>query len=276
VSQTTGNHRGRVRIGAVTYLNAQPLVFALPRLAPAAEIVVDLPSRLADALAAGRLDVALIPSIEYVRQPGSAIVSDACISCDGPVRSVKLYSRVPVGRIRRLALDEGSRTSAVLARILLAERFGVRPAVEPLPIGSALEESAADATMLIGDRGMIAPRGQFEFVWDLGEEWSRWTGLPFVFAAWVGRPGAELQGIDRILAAARDEGVRRFAEIARQAAPAVGLPEEECLSYLRDHLEFHLGERQRQGLKLFYELAGRQQLAPAGVDVVFHDAAIAR
>ena len=272
----SGSHCGRVRIGAVAYLNAQPLVFALPWLAPRAEIVVDLPSRLADGLAAGRLDVALIPSIEYVRQPGSTIVSDACISCDGPVRSVKLYSRVPVGQMRRLALDEGSRTSAVLTRILLAERFGVRPAVEPLPIGSALDESAADATMLIGDRGMIAPPGKFEFVWDLGQEWSQWTGLPFVFAAWVARPGAELQGIGRILAAARDEGLRRFAEIARLAAPSVGLPEEECTAYLRDHLEYHLGQRQRQGLKLFYELAGRQQLAPAGVDVVFHDSAIAR
>ena len=89
---------GKVRVGAVTYLNARPLVFSLARLAPQVEIVVDLPSRLADALAAGQLDVAMIPSIEYARHPGYTIVSDACIACDGPVRSVKLYSRVPVER----------------------------------------------------------------------------------------------------------------------------------------------------------------------------------
>ena len=101
-------------MGAVTYLNARPLVFSLARFAPQAEIVIDLPSRLADALAAGRLDVAMIPSIEYARHPGYTIVSDACIACDGAVQSVKLYGHVPFQSLRTLALDEGSRTSAAL------------------------------------------------------------------------------------------------------------------------------------------------------------------
>ncbi len=109
----------RLRIGVVTYLNARPLTACLAQLAPNAELVVDLPSRLADGLAAGRLDVALIPSVEYFRHPGYVVVSDACVACDGPVRSVKLYGRVPVSRIRTVALDEGSRTSAALAQILL-------------------------------------------------------------------------------------------------------------------------------------------------------------
>ncbi len=211
---------GRVRVGAVTYLNARPLVFSLAGLAPQAEIVVDLPSRLADALAAGQLDVAMIPSIEYARHAGYAIISDACIACDGPVRSVKLYSRVPVERLRTLALDEGSRTSAALARILLKERFGVSPETRPLPIGASLDDSPADAVLLIGDRGMLPTGGGFEFEWDLGEEWSRWTGLPFVFAMWIARPGVDLSGIGAALAAARDDGITRLEEIARQAAPA--------------------------------------------------------
>ena len=173
--------RDRVRVGAVTYLNARPLIVALAEVDPRLEIVIDLPSRLADALAAGRLDVAMIPSIEYARHPGFSIVSDACIACDGPVRSVKLYGRVPVEDIHTLALDEGSRTSAALARILLKERFGVTPRLLPLPIGAALDDAPADAVLLIGDRGMAPAGGAFEFVWDLGEEWSRWTGLPFVF-----------------------------------------------------------------------------------------------
>ncbi len=122
---------GKIRVGAVTYLNARPLVFSLPGLAPQAKIIIDLPSRLADALAAGRLDVAMIPSIESARGSGYSIVSDACIACNGAVRSVKLFGRVPVERVRTLALDEGSRTSAALARILLKERYGIWPETRP-------------------------------------------------------------------------------------------------------------------------------------------------
>ena len=115
--------------------------------------------------------------------------------------------------------------------------------------------------MLIGDRGMRPPCGNFAYDWDLGEEWTRWTGLPFVFALWVARPGVELGATGESLTAARDEGITRFAEIARQAAPIVEIPETECLAYLRDHLEFRLGVRQRQGLERFFELAARNGLA---------------
>jgi len=256
-----------LRVGAVTYLNARPLTFCLSELAPDIEIVVDLPSRLAAGLAEGRLDIALIPSIEYLRQPGCSIVSDACVCCDGASRSVIFYSRVPVERIRTLALDEGSRTSAALARILLAEQFDLRPKLESLPIGSSLEDTDADAVMLIGDRGMCPVRGDFEFVWDLGLEWSRWAGLPFVFAMWVARPSvtlnsATIRSAEKILADARDRGVEQMAKIARLAAPDIGLPEDECLSYLRDSLGFKLGQRERQGLETFYQLAGRHGLGP--------------
>lgn len=270
------NHFSGIRLGAVTYLNARPLTFCLQRLARNTQIVVDLPSRLADALSAGQLDVALAPAIEYFRHPGYSIVSDACVACDGPVRSVKLYSRVPVERIGTLALDEGSRTSAALVRILLAERFTLEPELQPLPIGTPLEDSTADAAMLIGDRGIVSSEGRFEFVWDLGEQWSRWTGLPFVFAMWIARPGVDLQGVDEILAAARDEGVARLAEIAHLEAPVLGISEAECLSYLGDNLDFELGDRQRQGLELFCQLAGRHGLVPAGAELVFYDQKAAR
>src|SRR5215831_14178958 len=116
-------NRPKLRVGAVNYLNTKPLIYGLDRIAPQAELVLDLPSRLADGLAAGRLDVALIPSIEFFQKPDYKIVSDACIACRGPVRSVKLFSRVPLERIKTLALDEGSRTSVALVRILLRERF---------------------------------------------------------------------------------------------------------------------------------------------------------
>ena len=251
----------KISVGAVTYLNARPLMFTLPQLLPEAEIVVDFPSRLADGLAEGRFDVALIPSIEYLRQPGLRIASDAVIACDGPVRSVKLYGRVPIERMETLALDEGSRTSAALARILLGERFGLKPCLLPLPLESLPVHSSADAVVVIGDRGMLEPDEDLAFVWDLGEEWSRWTGLPFVFALWAARPHVQAERIDRALAAARDEGLTRLPEIARLASPAVGIPELECLSYLRDNLEFHLGPRQREGLERFYQLAKQHGLA---------------
>jgi chorismate dehydratase len=259
----------RIRVGAVSYLNTRPLIAALTELDPRLKLVIDYPSRLADALSAGELDVATIPSIEYARHPEYSVVSDACIACDGPVRSVKLYGRVPVEDIQTLALDEGSRTSAALARILLHERFGVTPKLLSLPLGAALTDTPANAVLVIGDRGMAPVGGTFEFVWDLGEEWSRWTGLPFVFSLWVARPGVDLRGVDKTLAAARDAGLAHLVEIARHEAPLVGIPEADCLSYLRDNLEFHLGRRQRQGLERFYTLAGRLGLAPADVKLRF-------
>jgi chorismate dehydratase len=268
---TMGNELARIRIGAVTYLNARPLIVALPEIAPRLELVIDYPSRLADALAAGRLDVAMIPSIEYARGQGFSIISDACIACDGPVRSVKLYGRVPVEDVHSLALDEGSRTSAALTRILLKERFGVVPNLTPLPIGATLDDTTADAVLLIGDRGMTSVGGTFEFVWDLGEEWSRWTGLPFVFSLWVARGNVDLRGVGKTLARARDLGLTRLAEIASREAPTLGIPEADCLSYLRDHLEYRLGRRQRLSLERFFALAAGMRLAPADAKLTFYE-----
>jgi chorismate dehydratase len=255
----------------VGYLNARPLTCRLPQLAPHVELVEDLPSRLADGLAEGRLEVALIPSIERFRHPDYTIVSDACVACDGPVRSIKLYGRVPVEQIRTLALDEGSRTSAALTRILLQERFGLEPELTRLPIGASLADTEADAVMLIGDRAILPAEGSFDFVWDLGEEWSGWTGLPFVFATWTARRNVDLGGLDDLLAAARDEGIGRLPEIALREAPLLGISEEDCLSYLRDNLRFRLGPRERRGLERFRQLAVEHRLAPTGTKFAFCD-----
>ncbi len=267
--QTAMNALKKLRVGAVSYLNTKPLIYALERFAPGAQLVLDYPSRLADDLAAGRLDVALIPSIEFFHDPTYSIVSDACIACRGPVLSVKLFSRGPVESIRTLALDEGSRTSAALVRILLAERHGVRPELKRLPVGDSLADSDADAVLLIGDRAMHSPAGRFEVVWDLGDEWCRWAGLPFVFAMWVARAGAELEGLDAALAEARDAGVAHLEEIAEREAAPLGLTRPQCLSYLRDNLYFYLGPREQRGLELFYRKASQLGLAPAGVELGF-------
>jgi chorismate dehydratase len=243
------------RIGAVRYLNAKPLTYALSQTMPRAEVVFDFPSRLADRLAAADLDVAMIPSIEYLRQPGYRIVSDACIACQGQVHSVKLYGRVPPEKIRTLALDEGSRTSAVLAQIILGEQYRMRPQIQPLPLGADISEIAADAVLLIGDRGMAMVNETFDFVWDLGERWTNWTRLPFVFALWIARADLALQGLAEALSKARDEGLRHLEEIARQESPKLAISEAECLTYLRDHLHFNFGSREQAGLQRFDELA---------------------
>jgi chorismate dehydratase len=254
-----------MRIGAVSYLNTKPLVYQLKSFAPRAEVVYDLPSRLADALAAGKLDVALIPSVEYFQNPDYAILSDACIGCRGPVLSVKLLSRVPMDKIRTLALDEGSRTSVALVRILLQERYGLVPRLLSFPLGNSAEQVDADAVLMIGDRAMHPPAG-FSCEWDLGDEWCRWAELPFVFAMWVARKEAlpELREVETALARARDEGVAHLREIAERECASVGLTHEQCLSYLRDNLYFFLGPRERRGLELFQEHAIRRGLAPEG------------
>ncbi len=251
-----------MRIGAVSYLNTKPLVYNLAELAPQHELVFDLPSHLADQLAAGSLDVALIPSIEFFQNPDYTIVSDACIGCRGPVLSVKLLSRVPMGQIRTLALDEGSRTSIALARILLKERFGIEPEQLPLPIDARYDQSPADAVLVIGDRAIHPARGNWVLQWDLGDEWNRWSELPFVFAMWVARPGgqvsnlsSELAEVTSALSAARDAGVANLEKIARDEAAVVGLTYDQTLVYLRDNLHFYLGPGERAGLKLFYEHA---------------------
>jgi chorismate dehydratase len=158
-----------------------------------------------------------------------------------------------------------------LTRILLKERFGLEPRLEPLAIGSTLADTTADAVVLIGDRGIAVPKEPFEFIWDLGQEWCQWSGLPFVFAMWIARPDLDLAELDTLFATARDEGLLRLEAIARQEYARVGISYEECLAYFRENLTFCLGPRQRQGLDRFYQLAVRHQLAPIGADRAIHD-----
>lgn len=247
-----------IRVGAVKYLNARPLIYCLRKVAPQVELVVDVPSRLAVSLSRGELDVAMIPSIEYFRGTGYSIISDACIACRGPVLSVKLFSRVPMNSIRTLALDEGSRTSAALVQILLKEEYDLLPQISSLPIGASEKDTKADAVLLIGDRGIASNNGRFDYEWDLGREWMRWTGLPFVFAMWIARSGIALLGFDKLLSIARDEGLKHIAEMSREEAANGWISEQDSQIYLRDHLHFYFGPEERQGLDLFYQKAVQQ------------------
>ncbi|WP_231754273.1 menaquinone biosynthetic enzyme MqnA/MqnD family protein [Caulifigura coniformis] len=273
---STDRRDQRVRVGAVSYLNSKPLIEGLAESVPEARLTLDFPSRLADGLARGTLDVALVPSIEALTDPDYEIISDACVAACGPVLSVKLYFRKAPGDVKSLALDEGSRTSAALARVMLAERFGVEPRIEKFTLESRIEDTSADAVLMIGDRAMLPPEIPFVEEWDLGEEWLRWTGLPFVFALWVGRQGSDLGKVDMALAAARDLGVASIPRIAERESALMGLPLAVVDTYLRRHLHFTMGSAERQGLKLYHSLASKLGLAPANRTVRFCERSVER
>lgn len=262
-----------IRVGAVSYLNAKPLYHGIETHAPGVRLELDLPSRLADRLGAGGLDVALIPSVEYLRGAarGYEILPGFAIAARGPVRSVKLFSRVPFGRVERLALDAGSRTSQALARVWLDAAHGVRPGrIEPLPMGVPIEESTADAVLLIGDRSMTVDPAPFHAVVDLGEAWRALTGLPFVFALWVVRGGVDLGDLPEALDRCRRDGLAHADRLAAEHGPRLGLDPATCYDYLTRNLSYDLGEPEIAGLRRFAEMAARLKLAPEGVNLVFH------
>lgn len=250
------------RIGAVSYLNTKPLIYGLRSALPECELFLDLPSRLAERLAAGELDVALIPSVEFLREGRFSIVTDACIACRGPVRSVRLLFRKPPAQVRRLALDVGSRTSAALAQILLNKRYGIRPELVSLPLETSFNDIAADAILVIGDRAMKIPPSRYVAMWDLGQQWTEQTSLPFVFAMWATGSEDIPAVVCEALRSARDEGLKHLTSIVAAEAPRHGLSEDDCLRYFRQQLHFVLGPSERQGLDLFRQYATELGLLP--------------
>jgi chorismate dehydratase len=260
-----------IRIGAVNYLNTKPLIHQLDELAPTAELILDVPSRLAERLELRELDVALIPAIEYFRNGSYSVVPNIAIASDGPVLSVTLFSRQPWPQIRRLALDAGSRTSAALAQILLRKRYGVEAELVPLPLDAEAEDTDADAVLLIGDRAMRACLPGFTYAFDLGQEWHDWVGLPFVYAFWAVRPGADLGPVTAALQEAKRRGKHHAGKIAFREAPRLGLDAGFCRRYLSNILRFDLGPREQAGLHHYYVLACELGLARPGVHLEYVD-----
>ena len=262
-----------LKIGAVSYLNTKPLVYGLEDRGQNFELAFDLPSHLAERLANQEFDVALIPVIEAIANPIYSIVSDACIACRGPVWSVKLFSRVGLDSIRTLALDEGSRTSAALAKIILKQKFDVAPECSRLPIETSWETSDCDAVLVIGDRAMDSPAADsgFQFEIDLGEFWNQWTGLPFVFAVWAARPNTQLNELSTALNESRDAGLHNIQTICEASAPQYGLDIESCYKYLVDNLHFRLGAKEKHGLDKYIDFAKQQSLIDPDLKLQFYD-----
>jgi chorismate dehydratase len=266
----------RVRLGAVGYLNARPLVVGLD-CHPRFDLQFDIPSRCAMLLHEGATDLGLIPSIEFLRGPGGAdgyrIVPGVAIASRGPVASVAVFAKRPIAEIRSLALDTSSRTSVALTRVMCARAWHIDPALEPLGPDVPAMLERCDAALVIGDVALLTgeirlkpdtttARNTYVEKIDLGEEWLKLTGLPFVYAFWAGRPGALTNDAVRALQEARDTGA---AAPERVAAAYFGDPALQAIGarYLRDNIRYYLGDAERAGLETFYRYAVELGLAPS-------------
>jgi chorismate dehydratase len=267
--------RRSVRIGRIPYINCYPVYGAIDRgVVPIDGTLVDgIPSDLNRRMAEGQIDVSVISAVEYAREPARyLLLPDLGITSDGPVRSVLLFSKRPAEELdgARVLLTRSSMTSVALLRLLFANvwraaphfaagdaeradiaRFGAEPHEARLVIG--------DAALLLGARA--SADGGYRHVYDLGAEWKRWTGLPFVFAVWVAQRGAPVRdalAIHARLIESRDWGLAHVSELAAQAAAATGVERDVCAEYLSG-LDYRLSYAHLAGLTDFF-----RRLAAAG------------
>lgn len=224
------------------------------------EHIEAVPARCADLLAAGEVDVALVPVIEYQRIPGLVLVPDVCVGSRAEVRSVILATRKSdLQSLRRIALDESSRTSAALLKIIFREFVGFEPEWQTsVPdVERMLKEN--DAALIIGDPGMTFPRSNLN-VFDLASLWRQYTGLGFVFAMWMRREEASATARQIDFLEACREGLSRIGEIIDFYEQRLGLSRDELEFYLNHNISFFLTDEMREGLDLYYQLAHKHGL----------------
>jgi predicted solute-binding protein len=257
-----------VRLGAVDYLNARPLVFGL-ELHPEFVVRFDPPSKCAALLHEGSIDVGMIPSIEYLRGGPYCAVPEVAITSDGPVASVALFTTKPLGAVRSIAADTSSRTSNALLRVLCYETFGIDPELVPMAPAPLDMLQRHDAALVIGDAALFFDHDAAGVTKiDLGERWSALTGLPFVWAFWAGRPGALTSDRTRVLIEATGEGVRQSDAIA---ATYCGPDRaERGQRYLRQNVRYTWGPREVAGLRKYYELAVKHGITDEAKAPIFY------
>lgn len=253
--------RALPRVSVVQYLNTAPLVWGLQHggRRERYRLAFTTPAACADDLEFGRADIGIIPSIEYQRIDGLKVLPGLSIASKERVRSVLLLSRVPIDRVRSVALDTSSRTSVALVKILFAEFYGIDVVAHPsAPHPTAMLESA-DAALLIGDPALLY-EGDAQ-VFDLASEWRKFTGLPFVFALWALRPlEGGLADLPRDFQASLHQGLRHVDDIAAEWAPRLGISREVVRIYLTENIDYTLDEANLAGLQLFYRLAHKAGL----------------
>lgn len=261
-----------LRVGIVDYLNSRPLAWSF--LTGVADDGFEVrflpPASVADLLAAGELEIGLVPSIEVQRIPDLDVLQGLCVAATEEVRSVLLVSQCPIGDIRRLALDENSRTSAALVQILLRRRYAVDAVTVsgPARLDALLEQ--ADAALIIGDPALRIDRTSYT-VLDLAAEWRQWTGYPFVFAVWACH--RSVRGDTRLAEFPRslELGLQELDAIVDDATKNLGLARADIRHYLQECLSFSLGRAELEGLRAFYRLAAAEGQIAASRPLSFVD-----
>ncbi len=254
------SEKGAWRIGSVPYLNAKPLTALFDSDGGTATVLYAPPSTLGEWLKEGTVDSALVSSIVALTSAGACIAPDISISSYGEVQSVRLFSRAPFHLIETLALDPASLTANLLARVVLAERYGAYP---DCALGDGTLEGSlryAEAVVLIGDAGMVAEGGNLLCL-DLGAEWASLTGKPFVWALWVGFGGLTPE-LGEELGRSKSFGLAHLEEIAEREAKRLGIAQERCFKYLSEVIDYSLTPAHWEGMEVFGYLCVKNRLIP--------------
>jgi len=250
------------RLAASSYLNSAPLIWSFLKGPKRryVDFIEAVPARCAEMLATAKVEGALVPVIEYQRIAGGALVADVCVGSQKEVLSVVLVSKdTELEHVRTVALDESSRTSATLVKVIFREFLDHEPAWTTR--SPNLEEmlDRNDAALIIGDPGMTFPRAGLK-VWDMATLWRKYTGLGFVFAMWMVREDAREKARAVDFAGARDEGVAHVEEIIESYRRKIPMSLNDLRKYLTENISFRLDQSMESGLRLYFELAARHQL----------------
>jgi len=250
------------RVAASSYLNSAPLIwsFLYGSKRGHVDFVEAVPARCAQLLSESAVEGALVPVIEYQRIPSGALVPDVCVGSRKEVLSVVLVSKdTELENIRAVALDESSRTSATLVKVIFREFLDHEPAWTTR--SPNLDEMLAknDAALIIGDPGMTFSRHGLK-VWDMASLWRKYTALGFVFAMWMVRDDAVERARVVDFSGTRDEGVSRVEEIVRSYQDKIPMPVSELRKYLTENIVFRVDESMERGLRLYFELAHKHGL----------------
>lgn len=254
--------KSMLRISAISFLNTAPLMWdfdhgdAARALAEHFAISYTIPSLCAQQLKQGSADIGIIPVAAYTGIPDLIIVPDVAIAAKNKVRSILLISKVPLEKIRSVATDDSSRTSAALVEIYLRKFVGTDPGFTRQKPDLKGMLQWHDAALLIGDPALQARTDGYH-VYDLAEEWRRWTGRSFVFAFWAVRKAALLgraweRNIAQVFQQSRDHGLEHIPEIASAWAPRLDLSAKLISEYLRENVDYSLDAENLDGLRLFY------------------------
>jgi len=265
-------------IGIVSYLNARPLVEGLER-ERSVRLVPDVPSALVSRLLSHEVDLALLPAIDYQTSPEElAVLPVGAIGSDGETLTVRVFSRVPLNTLEEIHADGDSHTSVALLRILFSRIFNrpIRTQAVDLPRSAADWEHEQDlprAVLMIGDKVVAAapPQPLFPYEMDLGRAWKEMTGLPFVFALWMARPGSDLAGLPALLSATLSRNLGSIGAIAAHHAARAGWPEDLARRYLGEILTFTAGPRELEAVQLFWRMAHEEGLTPRCRPLSFTD-----